>query len=159
MEIIDNFLNQKEFELIQNMLLGHEIEWYFSSITTEKRHLDEFQFCHIFYRDGEPGKNYSLIAPLINKIGPFCVVSIKANLLTKTDNIREYGFHVDIDKKHLTTAVFYINTCNGYTLFRDGKKVESIANRLVIFDAQELHTGSSCTNESRRVVINLNYFK
>lgn len=159
MQVIDEFLDSKDFEYIQNVLMGHEIEWFFSSITTEKKHLDEFQFCHIFYRDGEPGKNYSLIAPLINKIDPFCVVSIKANLLTKTNHIREYSFHVDIDKKEVTTAVFYINTCNGYTLFRDGTKVNSVANRLLIFDAQELHTGSSCTDDSRRIVINLNYFK
>jgi hypothetical protein len=159
MQIIDNFLDKEDFEVIQYILMSHEVDWHFSTITSEKRHSDEFQFCHIFYRDGEPEKKYSLIAPLINKIGPFCVVSAKANLLTKTNEIREYGFHVDINKKNLTTAVFYINTCNGFTLFRDGTKVESIANRLVMFDAQLEHTGASCTDEPTRVVINLNYFK
>ncbi len=159
MKIIDDFLSKEEFEVIQNIMMGHELDWYFSSITTEKRHSDEFQFCHVFYRDGEPLKKYSLIFPLLDKIGPFCVISAKANLLTKTTEIIEYGFHVDIDKENITTAVFYINTCNGYTLFRDGTKVQSKANRLVIFDSQLEHTGSSCTDAPTRVVINLNYFK
>ena len=48
---------------------------------------------------------------------------VKINkIITKTTEIIEYGFHVDIDKENITTAVFYINTCNGYTLFRDGTK-------------------------------------
>jgi len=38
-------------------------------------------------------------------------------------------------------------------------KVESVANRLVEFDSNLEHTGSSCTDENIRVVINLNYFK
>jgi hypothetical protein len=41
----------------------------------------------------------------------------------------------------------------------DGTIVESIANRMVTFPANMRHTGTSCTNEKRRVVINFNYFK
>ena len=31
-------------------------------------------------------------------------------------------------------AIFSLNTCDGYTKFKDGTKVESVANRIVIFD-------------------------
>tara|TARA_B110000285_G_C14759667_1_gene438983 strand:- start:202 stop:615 length:414 start_codon:yes stop_codon:yes gene_type:complete len=135
--------------------MGSDFEWYYSDIiTTNERHDDEFQFCHMFYRDGKPGEKYSILKPLIRKIEPFSVISVKANLLTKTNEVRKYGFHVDVNKENLTTAVYYINTCNGFTLFRDGRKVEQVANRLVIFNAQLEHAGTSCTDEKTRVLIN-----
>lgn len=160
MQIIDDFLDQKSFKDIQNLLMSSDFDWYYSDLITSKEvHKDEFQFCHMFYSDGEPGKKYSVITPLIRKIAPFSVISVKANLLTKTNKVRKYGFHVDINKENITTAIFYINTCNGFTLFRDGRKVEQIANRLVIFNAQLEHSGTSCTDEKTRVLINFNYFK
>jgi len=160
MQIIDNFLDKESFEEIQNLLMGSDFDWYFSDvITSDSNNVDDFQFCHSFYRDGSPGIRYRVIEPLIQKIAPFALIGVKANLLTKTNILREYGYHIDVKRDNVTTAVFYINTCNGYTLFRDGSKVESKANRLVIFDAQMEHTGSSCTDKHTRVVINLNYFK
>ena len=46
---------------------------------------------------------------------------------------------------------------NGYSEFEDGTKVESVANRMVTFPANVKHTGTSCTDEKTRVVINFNY--
>ena len=45
------------------------------------------------------------------------------------------------------------------TIFEDGKKVESVANRMLTFPANMKHTGTSCTDEKTRVVINFNYNK
>ena len=61
--------------------------------------------------------------------------------------------------KQWTTSIFYINTNNGYTKFENGEKVESVANRMVTFSTNLKHTGTSCTDERTRVVINFNYFK
>ena len=61
--------------------------------------------------------------------------------------------------KHWTTAIFYLNSNNGYTEFEDGTKVESVANRFVSFPSTLKHRGTSCTDENVRVVINFNYFK
>jgi len=52
-----------------------------------------------------------------------------------------------------------MNTNNGYTKFEDGTKIESVANRMVFFSSNMKHTGTSCTDEKIRVVINFNYFK
>ena len=61
--------------------------------------------------------------------------------------------------KQWTTAIFYVNTNNGYTKFEDETIVESVANRVVTFPANMKHTGTSCTDEKTRVIINFNYFK
>jgi len=75
-------------------------------------------------------------------------------------------FHSDLNHdfeedvaSHWTTAILYMNTNNGYTKFEDGTKVESVANRMITFPANMKHSGTSCTDEKTRVVINFNYFK
>ena len=50
------------------------------------------------------------------------------------------------------------NDGDGYTEFEDGTKVESIENRFVTFPSNLHHGGTTCTDQKRRVVINLNYF-
>ena len=57
----------------------------------------------------------------------------------------------------IKTAIFYCNTNDGYSLFKDGTKVKSIKNRIVIFNNDIYHTGTTCTNEKIRSVINFNF--
>jgi len=84
----------------------------------------------------------------------------KANLLTKTEKTIEHKMHIDyksdINKK-ITTGILYINTNNGYTRFNKGKKINSFENKFITFNSNELHTGTTCTDENYRVVINFNY--
>ena len=51
----------------------------------------------------------------------------------------------------------HLNTCDGYTVFKNGEKVESVANRYIEFDSNLMHSGTSTTDSKRRVVINFNY--
>ena len=50
-----------------------------------------------------------------------------------------------------------INTNNGKTFFKDGFEVDSVENRMVIFDGNMIHAGSSTTDTKTRCVINLNF--
>ena len=43
------------------------------------------------------------------------------------------------------------------TLFKD-KKINSVENRIIIFNSNIEHTGTSTTNANYRMVLNLNYF-
>ena len=83
---------------------------------------------------------------------------VKANLYTVTPMIIEHGYHMDYQvPKPNTTSVFYVNTNDGYTKFRDGTVIDSVANRLLTFPTSTEHTSSSCTNAPYRISINLNY--
>ena len=46
---------------------------------------------------------------------------------------------------------------DGYTYFEDGKKIKSVENRLTKFDNITYHSGTTCTDNNKRVVININY--
>ena len=66
--------------------------------------------------------------------------------------------HTDFDYE-CTTAVFYINSNNGLTVFENGKQNKSIENSLVEFNSLLTHTGTTSTDTKVRCLINLNYFK
>ena len=83
------------------------------------------------------------------------LLRIKANLRPRTLFHRSGGYHIDTE--NVTTAILYLNTNNGWTRFKKGGKVKSVANRLVKFESNLEHTGYTCTNKKRRVVINFNY--
>ena len=158
MKVVDNFLPEKYFTNLQQTMLSNEFPWYYLDHKSSKGD-GQFQFVHNFY------DNYilqspmaSIIEPLVKELSPSAIVRIKANLTTKSSEIDEYLLHTDIPHFKGKTAVFYINDNNGYTVFEDGNKVYSKANRLAIFDSGIRHAGSTCTNAKVRCVLNLNYY-
>tara|TARA_R100001377_G_C3120280_1_gene85678 strand:+ start:65 stop:571 length:507 start_codon:yes stop_codon:yes gene_type:complete len=168
MKIEDNFLGQKEFDELQTLMMGNDFPWHYSNVIDfeyEGTEENKFMYYHMFYFSNAPtSPAIEIINPLINKINPKFLGKIKANLLTRTPSIVENEFHVDIGfsekkMKQLSTSIFYVNTNNGYTKFEDETIVESVANRVVTFPANMKHTGTSCTDEKTRVIINFNYFK
>ena len=169
MKIEDDFLEQTAFDDLQNLIMSFNFNWQYSTIIdscTSIKNEDNFQFVHVFYDDSVPRSPFlERLNPIIEKIQPISFWRIKANLRTRLSKIDEIPFHVDIEgipeekSKQWTTSIFYMNTTNGYTKFEDGTKVESVANRFVSFPANKKHTGTSCTDEKRKVVINFNYFK
>ena len=167
MDIIDNFLDQDEFDELQTLIMsGDNFPWFFSSTIDYVDEEDKFQFTHMFYIEHRPVSQFcGNLHPILKKLRPKAIIRIKANLLTRTSENIQNAFHVDLDgipeekMKQCTTSIFYMNTNNGYTKFEDGTIVESVANRMVTFPADMPHTGSSCTDDKIRVVINFNYFK
>jgi hypothetical protein len=162
MKEIKNFLSEEEFLNLQKNILGDYFPWYYNSYVINEKIDNFFQFTHIFYSNYSIQSNYfNIISPLIEKINPKAIIRIKANLLTKTDKIIEHGFHIDTDEEtnKIKTAIFYCNTNNGYTKFKNNDIINSEENKLIEFDSNNYHTGTSSTDKNIRVVINLNYYK
>ena len=65
--------------------------------------------------------------------------------------------HIDTEYSH-KAAILSINTCDGYTKLKDGTKIDSIENRILLFDASKPHTPSTTTDQPVRINININYF-
>jgi hypothetical protein len=164
-KVIDNFLPKNEFQEIQRVLTGDQIPWFQNSciIHPEKdlgiEKYYDYQFTHVFYR------NYSICSeffpvldPILVKVNPGAIVRIKANLIPRADKIVEHQLHTDVTGFKGLTAVFYVNTNDGYTFFETGEKINSVENRIVIFDSTLMHSGTTCTDQKNRVVINFNYY-
>ena len=164
-DIKDNFLSEEELEKLKNHIY-YDMTWrYTDSIDYEDDRKDKetFQFFHSYIHNGVQISDLSSILPILDKINPFIVHRIKINLLTRTPSIIENSFHIDIllknnKLKHWTTSIFYVNSNDGYTKFRDGTKIESIKNRLISFPSNIPHLGTTCSNKKNRITINFNYY-
>jgi hypothetical protein len=165
-KVIDNFLDLKYLEQLQNTCIhGAQFPWYYNeSVVYQEKILDNYQFTHMFYNQMVPQSDfYKFLSPILEQLNILSLIRIKANLIPKNSTIIEHGYHTDVYDVGVgvihKTAVLYLNTNNGYTLFRDGTRVNSLANRIAIFDSTMEHTGTTCTDQKCRVVINFNYFE
>lgn len=162
-EVIDNFLSESDFNYICERVNGPHFPWYWSTVLDEDSFMDRliynFQAAHTFFYDGNISSNdFNIILPLLNKLNIKIIHRIKINANPVTSKIIEHGFHIDNQIPNSKTSIFYLNTNDGYTKFEEtGEKINSVANRLITFDTDKRHTGTTCTNSSRRMVINLNY--
>ena len=159
MNLYINFLKKDDFKKIESVIMGNQFPWYFNDeITKVNKDKDDFQFTYSFIIGGKINCNsdmMSILEPVLSKLKFKKINKIKANLLTRDKKIKEHGMHIDQD--YGTTGIFYLNTCNGYTKFENDKKIKSKKNTYVEFNSTLKHTGSSCTDQQRRVVINFNY--
>ena len=168
MRVIDGYLPYPEASYVQENLLSSAWPWYFQDsvdYTEEKDNLEKFQFCYHLYRDHMwQGAGEAIVSKFLRHLRPLTLVRAKANLQPRTETRIQNSFHVDIlDPDHrpyedMLTAIYYVNTNDGVTVFDDGTEVESVANRMVVFPSKTRHTGTTCTDQKRRVVINFNYF-
>ena len=159
-EILNNFLPKKDFLPIKKFLFSNAIPWYYNEVLHEKDRKNQkllHQFTHMFYENNKPvSHQIPIIQPLIDCLNPLSILRIKANLNEQTDEIIETGYHTDYEDSRLKSAVYFLNTCDGYCKVMN-KKIYSVENKIVIFNSNVLHTGSTTTNEKRRILINFIY--
>ena len=180
-EIRDDFLPYNIFKkLKEDIVYNSSFPWFLNKvldISTEGSYIgrtncadeDNRQFCYLFYKTDQDklstrphmGRELEKVIPLIQNYEfshnqKYYLLHVKANLNVRAPENLEHGFHRD-HPWNGKTSVFYLNDNDGYTKFQNGQVVESKANRAVIFDSPELHTGSTPTDEYGRYVVNLNW--
>ena len=178
-QIIDNYLLPNHFEKLQEALMSDEFPWFWNdSIESEldtqedKYYLTNMFYYHFQIHEKEKSENdykanleaalknstikFWHLEPLISLLEPKALVRVKANLFLRTDEIVHHDNHTDFEFEH-RSAILYINTNDGLTVLEDGTECESVANRLLLFDASKPHHSTSCTDQKRRVNININY--
>ena len=156
LEIIDNFLSDQEFRNIQKACLHPSVPWYWFDYTN---HVGDgkSQLSHMVFLEKSYSDLFQILNPLYHKFPGFkSWKRIKMNANPRTLFKKNLGYHIDYNG--IRSAIYYINTTNGGTKFKKGPFVKGIANRLVVFKSDLLHAGVTCTNHSRKVVINFNYY-
>jgi len=160
-KVFDNFLSEYDFSNIRQKLMHGSFPWYFNNTKvkdTYPENINNYQFTHLVYDDYVPRSDlWEDLDPIISRLNAQAWVRIKCNLTPRMDDIYVYGMHQDIDNFNGITGVFYVNDNDGYTEFDNGSKIESVANRMVLFDSSLMHSGTSCTNSKVRCAINFNF--
>ena len=169
-KVFDNFLPNEEFNAIANIIMSQGFHWYYLQGVASKANEGErtnnnnFFFAHLLYAAHQPTCNHyndimgsveralNVKANMIVK----SVIRIKCNLYTRTEKILEHEFHSDQNFSH-HTCILGINDNDGYTIFENGDKVESKANRMLVFDGYDKHCSTTCTDQKVRLNINFNF--
>ena len=162
-----NALSEDHFKNIKNVFLSEYLPWNFTAgivyggVTGKK----DFQFTlDIWSAMGVgnlqlPGNyTFNAILPILQILEPAVLFRIKANLRPKAHKLEESDWHCDNDVPKASTAIYYIDTNDGYTKWKDGDKLRSKENTLVVFPNHLEHLGTPCTNANRRTFINFNFF-
>jgi len=158
-QIIDDFLPQEEFEIVSNIVNDESFYWqYIPSVASNTANVDDFYFVHMIY-DNEPlSEHYNTISNIFkDRLDIKALKRIKANLYTRTETLVNHAIHRDYEYCH-KGAIYYINSNDGFTVLEDGTKVESKANRVLLFDPCSIHNSTSCSDTQARLNINFNYF-
>jgi hypothetical protein len=158
-KIIDNFLEKNTFLSIQSLVLSNSFPYYFNSKINNEYDGTEscFYMTHMIHNGVAPSSHYKPFIPLLETIKVKSLLRVKVNLYPRTEKIEVHKPHKDYPFKH-KGCILYFNTCNGFTILKNGTKIKSIANRALFFDASIDHSSTSCTDQKARFNVNINYF-
>ena len=166
--VYDNFLPAHEFGDLKSYLGPDGLfPWTLSGrINAMQTENEQHYFAtNVFHSNHPPreqwnnGVDLSKFFYITSKLYVDGFQRIKANLYfpSNTGKVTHHAPHVDSDFKH-NGALFFTQTCNAPTTMYDGTEIESVENRLLLFDPTTPHSSSSPTNAPYRVTINTNYF-
>jgi hypothetical protein len=157
-KIIDNFLEKEKFLKIKNLMLSANFPWFYNDRVSVEKLKNSFYFTHTFIKEGRVNSDIcDVIYPIFNKLKLKSVIRAKSNFYPKTTEIEEHEKHIDFKFKH-KGCIFYVNTNNGFTRLKNKEKIESIENRVLLFDSSIEHNSSTCTDQNGRLNININFY-
>ena len=159
MEIKDNFLEKNYFKTLHKNLLSNDFPWLYQDSVAKpaENNYNHFYFTHTLYEDLAPKTNYyQHIIPILQKLKVKSLIRVRAIMYVNQGDLIIHDKHIDYPFTH-NAAVLYVNDNDGYTEIGN-KKIESVANRVSIFDGSIEHNSTTCTDQKVRVVISFNYF-
>ena len=182
----DDYLTKVEFGQLREEVFFGGVPWYYNEAKVngpESDDINNYQFTHLFYemdtenRAWTRSDQFPILTPFLSRLEILGIYRIKANLeplkvglnvwhgeegtvSNEVSGVDRYysQFHNDCDCDNMTTGIFYMNTCDGYTEFEDGSTVECRANRFITFPTSMRHRGVSQLDSRFKCVINFNYF-
>ena len=170
-KVIPNALPENEYQFVKEVFIDvdnkHNTAWVqdfgIAEKESKKANFDHLMFCHVGFVSGYPGtESFYKIEPIISKLlNVQRYLRLKANFYPRTKTIDKHPWHCDDFRREtgidVKTALLSLNTCNGYTDFKDGPKVPSVDNTLIINPTDVLHMGTSTSDSNYRVNLNINY--
>jgi len=165
-QVVDNFLPDPIFNVLNNYLTSEEFSWFYKYGTTDIKDEENISwFQHMFYTNHKPNdlKFDSLFNPILYKLKVRSLLRVSCNLILKGESqkIKYSNWHNDFNYSDSKTAIMYMGTNNGKTILKYDDveyPVNSVKNRVVIFPSNILHRVQLHSDIEQRMVININYF-
>ena len=118
MIVKDDFLTLEELDQLDSIINDQFFPWFYQTVQTWD---DDPFFCHVLYHADEPRSEfYNPVQNIFKKYMKWTsMYRLNVNLCPKIGSTS--NFHTDTNGKDneevMTTAIFYLNTNNGYTRF------------------------------------------
>jgi hypothetical protein len=157
-KVIDDFLDKKYFEELQEMVLSADFPWFFQkSVNNNQEDKDlYFYLTHLLYENDQSNSDFFPdFKPLLDKIDYKKLIRVKVNLYPRTEKFKVNAPHIDFPFEN-KGFLLYFNSCDSKTLLQHCY-IDCIENRGVYFDPTKPHSSSSCTNTKARFSLNVNY--
>ncbi len=158
MKVIENFLPKAEFKDLKKLVCSNEFGWFYREHQVYETN-DHPYLCHSVIRNGIINSPFyeSNFKCLLRELNANMCSEVRVNLMLRDNKKYTSAYHVDRPFK-CNTAIYYINTSDGYTEFeKTGKKVLAEENKIVIFNSLLKHRAVSPTNIFARYAVNINY--
>ena len=157
-KVINNFLEKTKIDKIENILTDPSFPWFYLNSTATLKDKSNFLFTHILYENERVTSNFYnlIVTPVLKILNKTNITRAKLNFYTKREKQIKTQFHIDRKDNH-TVALFSFNTNNGYTDFKNGKKIKSIKNKLVLFPGNLEHRSVNQTDKDYRINLNINF--
>ena len=158
--VIDNFLSYEDFKNLQDVSIGEGIDWKrFDYVTHED--ISEYNYTymvHWIYDHWEiKTPIFHLVVPILNLLKADALIRAKINFYPwQGEKHFKHARHQDFKYKH-KTAILGLNTCNGVTII-ENEKINSVENRIIIFDGSRYHQSTTCTDQKYRMNLGIHYF-
>jgi hypothetical protein len=157
-EVFDNYTDKEWF----NQLVEYtkQLNFWMYSPLTDYENDGKCKFTHgIFKNNYIFSTLHEFMKPFYDHINCGVLIRNKIDFTIRTETPQQNNMHNDIKYIDVPykTGILYLTTNNGYTLFEDGTKVESVANRFVMFDGHHKHCGVSQTDVNERICLNINW--
>jgi len=154
---IKDFLNKEDLLNIKNLYMNKEFSHWRLIEYQEGIEDQEFLMHDLYWNFNIVSPFWKTTLPLINKLNVNALVQARVNCMLKKDKHYRSSFHTDTPFE-CGTAIYYLNTTNGWTEFETGEKVKTEENKLIIFNSSQKHAAVHQTDEQKRYVININFF-
>lgn len=161
MKIIKNFCKKEIFnKLVEEIIVNENVPFFFNksvAYAEDKHTKKDYYFTHTVYEKQRPNSQmYEMFLPILAQLKVKALIRIKINLYTRTEKLHHHNSHKDFPFKH-KGCILSLNDCDGFTVIGK-KKIPSIANQALLFNAHEEHNSTTCTDKQARININFNYF-
>ena len=165
--IIDNVLSEDDLiKIEQNVLQAPIFKAFDSTASKQSDNVYDVMMSRVFFSSyyssyqqaGFDEEYLPYFYPLLNEMVSGFLLRVSLNLTFATPNPYISDYHADNHAQNSFTNIFYLNSNNGGTKFKDsGEIVQSKRNRLVMFPSFRKHAAVNTTDTKLRWVLNINY--
>ena len=157
-EVIDDYLSEGIPNKLETTFLGRDFLWSFQPSITNQQTTNDCFFASVIWKqpEGIISRWFEHLVPIVEKLNYKALLRIKANMYPSTDTLQEHDSHIDFTFNN-KSAIYFVNSNDGFTVLEDGTKIESVKNRFLLFDGSRQHHSTNCTNAQVRVTLNFNF--